>query len=151
VRSPLWLRRLAVNPATVSAYPEIGIEQKLARDLTDDEVRAIAAYHGRRSKLKQLDEAWFVRALFEERERARDPLQGEGFLSVAGLAWSWFWLKASRRSSAIRWLYRLRGRIEDRLRRDDGDDWIGEEGDDDQIAFGGSALSAIRAGRDSVE
>jgi hypothetical protein len=58
VRSPLWLRRLAVNPATVSAYPEIGIEQKLARDLTDDEVRAIAAYHGRRSKLKQLDEAW---------------------------------------------------------------------------------------------
>jgi hypothetical protein len=65
------------EPGVVPACPEIGIDQKLARDLTDDEVRTIAAYQGRRSMLKQFDEAWFLRTLFEERERARNPLQGE--------------------------------------------------------------------------
>jgi hypothetical protein len=155
VPSLRWLRRLAHSPAIVSGYE--GIEDKPLRDCTDEEVRAIVAFHSQRGsrhpELERLfDEDWWLRTMLELREQDRNPLEGEGFFSLLGFAWSRLVLKAARRSSAVRWLFRLRGRIEDRLRRDDdADDWIGEEGDDDQIAFGGSALNAIHQGRGNAQ
>ena len=112
----------------------------------------IAAFHGQRSKLGMFDKKWFLQMTLEQREEQRNPRHGEGFLSVAGLAWSGLWLKAARRSSVVRALFRARGRIEDRRRRGDDDDrYLGEEGDDDQIAFSGWALSARYLGRDRAE
>jgi hypothetical protein len=89
--------------------------------------------------------------VLEEREWERNPFEGEGFFPLLGLAWSRLTLEAARRSSAVRWLFRLRWRIADRLRRDDGgDDWVEAEGDT-QIAVGGSAFSAWQQGRGGAQ
>jgi hypothetical protein len=150
VPSLRWLRRLAHRPTIVSGYE--GIEEKPLRDCTDEDVRTIVAFHSSRGSMKLFDEDWWLRNMLELRERDRNPLDGVGFFPLLGLAWSQLVLEAARRSSVVRSLFRLRGRIEDRLRRDDDGDWeLGEEGDDDQMAFGGSALSAIYARRDSAQ
>jgi hypothetical protein len=133
-----------------------GVEDKPLRDCTDEDVRAIVAFHSQRvSKYPELeklfDENWWLRATLEQREWERNPLEDVGSFPLLGLAWSRLMLEAARRSLVVRWLFRLRGRIEDRLRRDDDDEWVGEEGDDDQIAFGGSAFSATYPGRDGAQ
>jgi hypothetical protein len=133
-----------------------GVEDKPLRDCTDDDVRAIVAFLShrvlKRPELKKLfGEDWWLRTVLEEREWERNPFEGEGFFPLLGLAWSRLTLEAARRSSAVRWLFRLRWRIADRLRRDDGgDDWVEAEGDT-QIAVGGSAFSAWQQGRGGAQ
>jgi hypothetical protein len=122
-----------------------GVEEKPLRDCTDADVRAMAAWHSQRvSKRPELEKLfggdWFLQTFLEQREQERNPLEGVGFFPLLGFAWWRLESEAAIRSSAARWLFRLRGRIKDGFRRGDGDDWIGEEGDDDQIAVGGSAF-----------
>jgi hypothetical protein len=69
----------------------------------------------------------------EAREEERHPLEGVGFFPLLGLAWSQLLLAAARRSSLACVLVRLLYRLENRVRRDAGDDGFG----DSQIAFGG--------------
>jgi hypothetical protein len=82
VESPLWLRRLAIRPMRVG-YP--GMETKLLRDCTDEEVRAIAAFPAQRGVKRISDgEDWLLRHTFERREQQRNPLEGESLLTVLG-------------------------------------------------------------------
>jgi hypothetical protein len=128
-----------------------GVDDKPLRDCTDEDVRLIVASYANRGSMKLFDDDWWLRTTLEMREYERNPLEDAGLISLLSLAWSRLLLGAARRSSAVRWLFRLSGRIEDRLRRDDADDWIGEEVDDDQIAFGGSAFSAWHHERDGAQ
>jgi hypothetical protein len=140
VPSLRWLRRIACSPM-VADVPGVG--QKPLRDCTDEEVQAIAKHYSQFGSTEMFDEDWWLRQALEAREEARNPLEGVGFFPLLGLAWSHLLLEAARRSSVVRWLFRLRGRIEDRLRPDDDDDDWGVEGDEigpsgsSQIAFGG--------------
>jgi hypothetical protein len=150
VPSLRWLRRLGHRPTIVSGYE--GIEEKPLRDCTDEDVRTIVAFHSSRGSMKLFDEDWWLRNMLELRERDRNPLEGVGFFPLLGLAWWRLKSEAACRSSAVRWLFRLRGRISDRLRRDaDGWELEGEEPGDTQIALGGSAFSAGHFGRDSAQ
>jgi hypothetical protein len=115
-----------------------GVGWKPLRDCSDEEVHAIARYHSQLGTLRLFDEDWFLRHTMEAREQERNPLEGVGFFPLLGLAWSRLLLAAARRSSLarllLRFLYRIRHRVEDRLRRDDGEDDSGST----QIAVGGS-------------
>jgi len=118
----------------VMGYP--GIETKPLRDCTDEEVRWIAAYHGRReTPVKLFDEEWWLRTTLATRAEERNPLAGVGLLPLAGLALSRLSLEAARRSSAVRLLFRLRGRIEDRFYREEPDKEVDGDGFGDQIVW----------------
>ena len=126
-----------------------GVEEKPLRDCTDEDVRAIVAFQSHRGKL--FDEDWWLRTMLELREEEHNPLEGEGFFSLLGLAWWRLESKAARRSSTARRLFRLRLRISGRLRRD-ADEWeFEEEPGDTQIALGGSAFGPRPLGRDSAQ
>ena len=124
--------RLLAHQSMMAHVPGVG--WKPLRDCSDEEVHAIARYHSQRGTLRLFDEDWFLRHTMEAREKERHPLEGVGFFPLLGLAWSRVLLAAARRSSLARALVRLFYRLEDRVRRNDGDDGFG----DSQIAFGGS-------------
>ena len=124
--------RLLAHQTMMAHVPGIG--WKPLRDCNDEQVHAIARYHSQRGTLRLFDEDWFLRHTMEAREEEQHLLEGVGFFALLGLAWSRVLLAAARRSSLARALVRWFYRLEDRVRRNDGDDGFG----DSQIAFGGS-------------
>jgi hypothetical protein len=134
VPSLRWLRRLAHAPIMVTGYS--GVDEKPLRDCTDEEVRAIVAFHSERGNPTGLfDGDWWLGTMLEIREQDRYPLEDCDLFSLLGLAWGRLTLAAARRSSLVRALLRFSDRIEDRLRRNV--EYDQSEGHT-QIAFGGS-------------
>jgi hypothetical protein len=94
-----------------------GVDDKPLRDCTDEDVRLIVASYANRGSMKLFDDEWFLRTTLEARERERNPLADAGLIPLLGLGWSRLLLGAARRNSLVRLLFRLRGRIDDRLQR----------------------------------